>query len=95
VAAVPLASRRMAIQDCYTARQALATRNREGPGFVLWRQKKVEAENTYIGCLGSREIRFRTSGAARWFYFIGNLCSTDTDTRIGIGPIQIRGYVIS
>ena len=22
------------------------------------------------------------------------LCSTDTDTRIGIGPIQIRGYVI-
>jgi hypothetical protein len=23
-----------------------------------------------------------------------NLCSTDTDARIGIGPIRIRGYVI-
>ena len=22
------------------------------------------------------------------------LCSTDTDTRIGIGPIRIRGYII-
>ena len=40
------------------------------------------------------EISAKGKSDLLWADWFGRLCSTDTDTCIGIGPIRIRGYVI-
>jgi len=41
--------------------------------------------------LAERDAVLANEAAKKWQP--GNLCSTDTDRRISIGPIRIRGYV--